>query len=304
MDYDVCIIGAGPAGLSAATYSTSEGLNTLVLEAERVGGQARLSAHIENVLGFPKGISGQKFTSAAEKQVKRFGGSFYMERVVALAADTTRYLLQLSGGGMVAAKVVVVATGVQYRKLDVPGIRSFGVFYGADPAVGPLWEGKRVAIVGGANSAGQCAVHFSSFCAELLLLVRANTLEKGMSTYLVDKISGCPNIVTRLASEVVRVEPAGVTLRIHLTSGEVEEVAALFLFIGAEPHTEWLDVAKDPKGFILTGKRAGAHLPHGTSLSGVFAIGDVRSGSIKRIASAVGDGAAVVSEIHSYLEKD
>jgi thioredoxin reductase (NADPH) len=308
--YDVVIVGAGPSGLGAGVYAATEGLSTLILEPFRLGGQASQSARIDNYLGFPDGVSGKQLTDRALKQVRRYGARIEQDRMVALgiSEDGASHLLQLESGKVEAARTVVLAVGVQYRKLNIPGINTFGVFYGAAPTEAPKWKGKRIAIIGGANSAGQCAVHYSNFCADILLLVRADRLDKGMSAYLVDRVDSCKNVNVLLQHEVNEVVGKGHCLDLVMNDGRVETVDGLFLFIGAEPKTDWLtQVEKDTRGFIRTGLHVQYEsryiLPHETSKGGVFAIGDVREGSVKRVASAVGDGAAVVSEIHQYLEK-
>lgn len=301
ISFDVCIVGAGPAGLSAATFASSAGLKTLIIESKKVGGQAYHSARIDNLIGFPRGVSGKRLADAAERQIRSFGAKVVFDKVTALGHDTTMKMVQLESGLLIPSRTVVVATGVQYRRLNIPGIDSFGVFYGADPAhAASQWKGKRIAIVGGANSAGQCAVHHSLFCADILLLVRASSLDKGMTQYLVDRVQGLENVDVRTEEEIARVEQVGAGLRLHLKSGKTEEVDGLFLFIGAEPSCEWTGCDLDQKGFIITGQ---GRLSHETSIPGVFAIGDVRSGSIKRVASAVGDGAAVETEVHLYLAR-
>lgn len=308
MTQDVVIVGAGPAGLGAGVYAATEGLSTLILEPFRVGGQASQSARIDNYLGFPDGISGKQLTERAVRQVKRYGGRIEQDRLTALGMDDPYILCQLESGRVVPTRVAVLATGVQYRKLSIPGINTFGVFYGASPTEGASWRGKRIAIVGGANSAGQCAVHYSGFCNDVLLLVRADSLDKGMSAYLRDRVLEQGNVKVMLQHEIVEIKGRGNCLDLILSNGKVERVDGLFLFIGAEPKTDWLDgsIEKDAKGFLRTGLHVQYEnryiLPHESSMKGVFVIGDVREGSVKRVASAVGDGAAVVSEIHQYLE--
>lgn len=310
-DYDVAIIGAGPAGLGAGVYAATEGLRTGIIESRSIGGQASLSARIDNYLGFPEGITGRSLTQRAVKQVRRYGGRIILDQVEALGTDPdgTR-LLQLSHGRVISSHSLIIASGVQYRKLDVPGAGSFGVFYGASPVEAKRWEGKTVGIVGGANSAGQCAVHYATACKKILMFIRSEAgLEKGMSSYLIERVISLPNVEVRPASPILSIESRGNCMDVVTPSDRVR-VDALFLFIGAEPRTEWLPCLRDGKGFIRTGlaldaEQAGGRLvlPHETSEDGVFAIGDVRQGSVKRVASAVGEGAAVVSELHQWLAR-
>lgn len=315
-DWDVVILGGGPAGLGAAVYSATEGLRTLIVEPRSLGGQAAQSARIDNYLGFPNGISGKQLTDRAIKQVKRYGGVHWQDKAVALGvhadlenSDITQ-LVQLESGKVVTSASVVLTLGVQYRKLSIPGVNSFGVFYGANPHEAGQWGGKKIAVVGGANSAGQCVAHYAGFCSDVYLLVRGAQLD--MSHYLVERIAGNGNVAVQLETQVVEINGKGNCLTLHLSDGRELEVDGLFLFIGADPHTQWVKeqgVMCDAKGFILSGlalaraDTAGVVLPHETSRVGVFTAGDVRQGTVKRVASAVGDGAAVVSEIHQYLRR-
>jgi thioredoxin reductase (NADPH) len=318
--YDVAVVGAGPAGLATAVYAASEGLSVVVLEARAFGGQAGASSRIENYLGFPTGISGLALAGRAFSQAQKFGADIVIPGTVRLL-DCRRsdgYALELEDGVVVRARAVVIASGAEYRRPDLPGLseaESGGVHYWASPVEGKLCEGQEVTLVGGGNSAGQAAVYLAGRAAKVWMLVRRAGLEETMSRYLIDRIGAQPNIELLPQTEVERLEVdgSGALCRIawrDRATGEVSErpMRRLFLFIGADPCTDWLegcDVAIDPKGFVRTGKaaRPAEADPPGlmTSLDGVFAIGDVRSGSIKRVAAAVGEGAAVVAQIHAWL---
>jgi thioredoxin reductase (NADPH) len=324
--YDVTVIGAGPAGLATAVYAASEGLSVLVLDGEVLGGQAGASARIENYLGFPTGISGLALTGRALNQAHKFGAQ------VAIPLRATQLKCGPSGSGGAGAyaeillseqgparsKVVVIASGARYRRPDLPDLKSFegdSVHYWASPAEAKLCAGEEVALVGGGNSAGQAVVYLSSHVKQLTMIVRGEGLEASMSRYLIDRISMLKNVEVAVASEVAALHGPGpgaldrLTIR-NRSSGALSELAArqLFMFIGAEPNTAWLDgcVDLDEKGYVLTGAsrrqpQAAVTYPLQTSMPRVFAIGDVRSGSTKRVASAVGEGAAVVAQIHSVL---
>lgn len=317
--YDVAVVGAGPAGLATAVYAASEGLSVLVLESRAFGGQAGASSRIENYLGFPTGISGQALAGRAFNQAQKFGADIVIPGVVrrldCTGADS--YRLDLDDGTTIEARAVVVATGADYRRPPFPGLTEAerdGVHYWASRVEGALCSGQEVALVGGGNSAGQAAVFLSSVAAKVWMLVR-RPLETTMSQYLIERIAAQPNIELKIHTEVERldVDEAGVLSRIawrNHSTGETGEhpLRHLFLFVGADPCADWLkgcDVAIDAKGFILTGRpaRPDQEDPPAlmTSLDGVFAIGDVRSGSTKRVAAAVGEGAAVVAQIHAYL---
>lgn len=318
--YDVAVVGAGPAGLATSVYAASEGLSVVVLETRAFGGQAGASARIENYLGFPTGISGMALAGRAFNQAQKFGAE------VVIPASVRRldcncpdgdYVLETEDDGKVRARTVVIASGAEYRHPRAPGLEDAesGVHYWASPVEGALCAGQEVALVGGGNSAGQAAVYLASKAAKVWMLVRGPGLEATMSRYLIDRIKAQANIALLPHTEVSRltVDSSGVLERVTWRdnrSGEESERAIqhLFLFIGADPCTSWLDgcaAAIDDKGFVLTGKAARPHdtsaLPLMTSLDGVFAIGDVRSGSTKRVAAAVGEGAAVVAQIHGYL---
>ena len=324
--YDVVIVGGGPAGLGAAVYAASEGLRTVLVERRATGGQAGQSSRIENYLGFPDGISGTQLTNRAHRQAQRFGAEILTTRdVVGLDVRPASRAVRFDDGGEVVAHAVLLATGISYRKLDVPGADEFtgrGVFYGSASTEASACMGDEVFIVGGANSAGQAAVFFARHARRVTLLVRASNLEASMSHYLIRQIAELPNIDVRLDCEVVAVEGdehlEALTVR-NCTSGSDETMKAghLFVFIGAAPRTEWLDgvVARDSRGFVLTGPDllVDGRRPPGWRLDrdpyfleasspGVFAAGDVRANSVKRVASAVGEGAMAIQLIHSYLE--
>jgi thioredoxin reductase (NADPH) len=324
--YDLVIIGAGPAGLAGAVYGASEGLRTIVLEREAAGGQAGTSARIENYLGFPQGISGADLTRRATTQAKRLGAELITAReVTGLRIDDAYRYVTLDDGTELSCHAVLVCTGVQVRELDVPGIERFvggSVYYGAAASEAVYYKGKRVFVVGAANSAGQGAMFLSRYAQEVVILARGETLEASMSRYLVDQIEGTENIEVRVNTEVSAVEGAehleAVTLR-DRKSGETETVPAdaLFVFIGAKPSSGIVAplVECDAAGYVYTGpdlirdgrrprswrlKRDPFLLE--TSVPGIFAAGDVRHGVIRRVASAVGQGAVAVSIIHKYLE--
>jgi thioredoxin reductase (NADPH) len=317
--YDVAIIGAGPAGLAAAVYSTSEGLSVLVLDCRAFGGQAGASARIENYLGFPTGISGIALMARAYNQAQKFGAEVAIpEEAVRLEEETTdgdrRFILHLTSGELVRARVVVIASGAEYRRLDVSNLAQYEgshVHYWASPIETRLCVGEEVALVGAGNSAGQAAVYLASQARKVWMIVRGDSLTATMSRYLCDRIAAQPNIEVLLKTEVTALEGHGDRLeqirwRNRATGEETcKKLSHLFLFIGALPNTGWLEQAglkRDAKGFILTGDRAGdARGSFETSLRGVFAIGDVRASSVKRVAASVGEGAVVVSAIHAYL---
>jgi thioredoxin reductase (NADPH) len=320
--YDVCIVGGGPAGLAAGVYAASEGLSTVIVEREAPGGQAGQSSSIENYLGFPKGLSGSDLAQRALAQVSRFGAELVLAReVVGLEQRGTVRAVLLEGGGEVEARSVVVSTGVSYRRLEAEGIDHLtgrGVYYGATAAEAAQSAGDLVFIVGGANSAGQAALNFAKHAERVTLVVRGSDLLATMSTYLVDRITASANISVRCGTEVGAAHGDDHLERLTLVeraTGEREEVEAswLFVFIGASPRTDWLgsSVARDQHGFVLTGPEVAtvgtswalARSPFAleTSVPGVFAAGDVRRESMKRVASAVGEGAMSIYLIHRYL---
>ena len=322
--YDVCIVGGGPAGLAAAVYAASEGLSTVVVEREAPGGQAGQSAAIENYLGFPKGLSGSDLTQRAIAQAARFGAEMVLARdVVGFEARGPVRAVRFDGSGEIEARALIVATGVSYRRLEAAGLDALtgrGVYYGASAGEARLVQGDEVYVVGAANSAGQAALHLSRFAKRVVLVVRAATLADTMSRYLVERILAAPNIAVRYRCQVASGRGDGHLEALTLAdrdSGATEEVPTswLYVFIGASPRTDWLgpDVVRDAKGFVVTGQDlAGpgwarrwplARPPFvlETSVPGVFAAGDVRLDSMKRVASAVGEGAMSVYLVHRYL---
>ncbi len=322
--YDLCIVGGGPAGLAAAVYGASEGLGTVVIEREAPGGQAGQSASIENYLGFPRGLSGADLTHRAVAQARRFGAEMVLARdVVGFEARGPVRAVLFADGSEIEARTVLVATGVSYRLLDAPGLEGLagrGVFYGANAGDARACEGEEVLIVGAANSAGQAALNFALFARRVVLLVRSDSLEATMSQYLVERIRAAPNVDVWLQTEVVGgrgTEHLEAVTLARRAAGTEEEVPAnwLFVFIGASPRTDWLgpEVARDERGFVITGPelvgRDGARrwpltrppFALETSVPGVFAAGDVRLDSMKRVASAVGEGAMSVYLVHRYL---
>ncbi|MDE9364161.1 FAD-dependent oxidoreductase [Luteipulveratus sp. YIM 133132] len=318
---DLAIVGAGPAGLAAAVYGASEGLETVVLDSEAIGGQAGTSSMIRNYLGFPRGISGMRLTQRARFQAARFGARFFAARPVTSldpGVDGEPHTVHLDGH-RIRARTVLIASGVSYRRLGVPGIEALvglGVSYGAAMSAARDCTGLDVCVVGGGNSAGQAALHLSRFARSVSILIRRDSLEETMSAYLIREIEGNPRIVVRPRTEVVdggggnRLEwlklkgPDGEPTKVH--------VGGLFLLLGAKPCVDWIpdSVTLDERGFVHTGRdvppqRWGGEVPPAaltTSVPGVFAAGDVRSGSMKRVASASGEGAAVVPLVHSYLD--
>jgi thioredoxin reductase (NADPH) len=317
-EYDVVIVGAGPAGLSAAVYGASEGFRTLVVDEGGIGGQATLSSLIRNYLGFPRGVSGARLSEQAYEQAWVLGASFaLMERVERLEREDGRIRVTLSEHGPVSARAVILATGATYRRIGVPELEELngaGVFYGGPASEAHGLKGLEVYVVGGANSAGQAALHLARFARRVTLVVRSGSLAAGMSHYLARHIEATPNVDVRLRTEVVGGGGDDGWLRhlvLRAAGGEDETVEAegLFLMIGARPRTDWLpeEVARDSRGFILTGadlgEDAGWPLERNpflleTSMPGVFAAGDVRHGAVKRVASAVGDGSIAIQLVH------
>ena len=321
---DVAVVGAGPAGLAAAVYASSEGLSTVVLEAEAVGGQAGTSSMIRNYLGFPRGISGMRLAQRARNQAIRFGTRFFTGwSVTSLepGVDGAAHVVHTDGGD-VRARAVVVATGVRYRMLGVPSVEAFvglGVFYGSAMSAAREMEGTDVVVVGGGNSAGQAAIHLAKFARSVTILVRRDGLEATMSQYLISEIAHLPRVQVRTCSEVVGATGAGrieqITVRDTRTGAEeVLPCRGLVLLLGAEPHCEWLPecLARDARGFVLTGRDVPADrwidgLPPAslaTTVPGVFAAGDIRATSMKRVAAASGEGASVVPLVHAWLEPE
>ncbi len=315
--YDVVVVGAGPAGLAASVYAGSEGLSALTLDCRAFGGQAGASARIENYLGFPTGITGLALMARAYHQAQKFGVEMAIPDEVAglqgpaISPGNGRFLLTLANRERVRARTVVIASGARYRRLDVANLAAFEgscVHYWASPLEGKLCAGQEVALVGGGNSAGQAAVYLSSQAAKVWLIVRGPSLDASMSRYLVERIAARPNVEILTDTNVTALEGQDGVLEAircrQLRSGEeaTRAIRHLFLFIGADPNTDWLSgsgVALDDKGFVRTG--ANTLRPLETSLPGVFAIGDVRAGSVKRVAAAVGEGAQVVAALHAFL---
>lgn len=312
--YDVAIVGSGPAGMAAAVYGASEGLDVLILESWAFGGQAGASARIENYLGFPTGISGRALMGRAYAQAQKFGAGMALPLVVeGIEADGDGFRLGTADGRSVRARTAVIASGAVYRRPRVAGIEDYegsGVHYWASPIEARLCANEEVALVGGGNSAGQAAVFLAAHVRKVHMLVRGPGLAESMSRYLVDRIAALPAIELHTETEIVELEGEQDVLKAVVwrdkKDGAVtrKPIGHLFLFIGADPNTGWLAgcaVAIDDKGFVLTGPPAGAGRTLETSLPGLFAIGDVRSGSTKRVAAAVGDGAAVVQALHQVL---
>jgi thioredoxin reductase (NADPH) len=318
--YDVVVIGAGPAGLAAGVYGASEGLRTLVVEAAAPGGQAGSSSKIENYLGFPEGLSGEELAKRAFLQANRLGAEFLTQRASNIRSENQYRIIQMEGGQEVTCHVCLIATGVDYCKLDVPGadkLSGAGVYYGAALTEAMSCKEEAVYIVGGANSAGQAAMHFSRYADKVHMLVRGKSLESSMSKYLIDQIEATPNITVETCTEVIGM--AGDThlecLTLKTPNGEERRPAgSLFIFIGAAPKTDWLpsDLCRDSKGFILAGPDLKAKSPNSwkldrdpylleTSVPGIFVAGDVRFNSVKRCASAVGEGSIAIQFVHQYL---
>lgn len=325
--YDVVIVGAGPAGLSAAVYGASEGLHTIVIESSAIGGQAGTSSMIRNYLGFPRGISGAALAARAYEQAWFFGAHFYfMRRAAGLRAEGQNHVVVLDDGTELLGRTVILAMGAEYRHLELPHLDSLvgsGVFYGAAVTEAKAMQGKEVFVVGGGNAAGQAAAYLSKFASRVTMLVRGDSLTDTMSDYLMNEIVTCGNIEVCCNVEIAacygdhRLE--GLMVR-DLSTGEETAVSgsALFILIGASPHTEWLPdtVLCDDEGYVITGQdlsRDGRYLgswplermprPFETSVPGVFAVGDVRSRSVKRVASAVGEGSVTISQVHEYLQE-
>jgi thioredoxin reductase (NADPH) len=313
--YDVAVIGAGPAGLAAAVYAASEGLETIVIEGLAPGGQAGTSSRIENYLGFPTGISGQALAGRAQVQAQKFGARLAISRTAAaLQCDARPFRVSLDDGQSIAAHAVVIATGARYRRLDVADYERFegqGIHYAATFLEGHLCERQEVVVVGGGNSAGQAAVFLSQQAAHVHLMVRSDGLAATMSDYLIQRIDSSPKITLHTHTEIVSLEGDRYLERVTWAgrrSGaqETRDIGNVFVMIGAQPNTDWLDgcVPLDNRGFVRTGRSCGdgaAGSPYETSVSGIFAVGDVRAGSTKRVASGVGEGSVVVSAVHEYL---
>jgi len=326
--YDVVIIGAGPAGLAAAVYGASEGLKTLLIERKAPGGQAGTSSRIENYLGFPTGLTGADLTRRAISQAKRLGAEFLSPREVSSITKKDNYsLITLSDSVTIPCRSVIITTGVNYRQLETEGINTFtgaGIYYGAATTEATSCRGKEVFIVGGGNSAGQSAVYLSKFASKVTIIIRKDNLNETMSSYLIQQIAALPNISISPNSVILSARGTNYLEFLHiqnLKSGvtEIFQAAALYIFIGAKPLTEWLDdsIERDDKGFIKTGREhmESKSYQHSWSLTrdpfsletsqpGVFAAGDVRSGAMNRIASAVGEGSMAISFVHKYLSEN
>lgn len=324
-DFDVIIVGAGPAGLAASVYASSEGLKTLTVEGESIGGQAGSSSLIRNYLGFPRGVSGAELAQRAYQQAWVFGTKFlFMRQVDGLRDEDGRHVLQLSDGSEVTARAVILATGVSYRRIDIVGLEQFqgrGVFYGASASDAQSLAGQDVCIVGGGNSAGQAAMHFAPYARRVRVVVRGSSLGESMSHYLRDRLYSEDNVDVLLNTEVVGGGGQGRLDHLELrqnSSGETRTVpgAALFILIGAHPRTDWLPaiIERDRWGFVMTGAdalQAKLERGHGmpqrlpylfeTCAPGVFAVGDLRHGAEKRVASAVGEGSVVIKQVIEYL---
>jgi len=317
--YDLVVVGGGPAGLAAAVYGASEGLKTVLVEREAPGGQAGQSSRIENYLGFPAGLSGSDLARRATDQARRLGAELLsVHEAVGLRAEGAARLVALSGGEVLSASCVLVASGVSYRQLSTPGFAELtgaGVYYGAAMTEARACQQQHVVVIGGANSAGQAAVYFSGYAHSVTMLVRGPSLEQSMSHYLIEQIAALPNIEVRTGSAATAAEADGGRLRRLRVRGPDGEhpldADACFVFIGASPRTDWLEgvVGRDERGFILAGRDAQQNgwplqrepYPLESTVPGVFVAGDVRSRSIKRVASAVGEGSMAVSLVHEYL---
>jgi thioredoxin reductase (NADPH) len=318
-EFDLAIVGAGPAGLSAAVYGASEGLRVLVIDEGGIGGQARSSSLIRNYLGFAMGVSGSRLAEQAHEQAVVFGARFlFMHRVGGLARSGPRLTLSLEDGRLVSARAVVLATGATYRRLDVPSLealRGSGVYYGGPVSEAPALKGRDAYVAGGGNSAGQAALHLARYARRVTLVVRASALGDGMSHYLVQAVRAAPNVDVRTDTAVVGGGGDGRLQQLVLRDGGGREervsADALFVLIGARPHVEWLprEIARDSHGFLLTGVDVDGPdwplerrpLPLETSMPGVLAAGDVRHASVKRVASAVGEGGTAVQLVHTLL---
>jgi thioredoxin reductase (NADPH) len=325
--YDLIIVGGGPAGLAAAVYGASEGLDTVMIEREAPGGQAGTSSRIENYLGFPVGLSGADLARRAVTQARRFGVEILSpQEVKGIRVEDPYRFVQLTDGSEISCHALILALGVSWKRLDVPGLEKLtgaGVYYGAAQTEAIACQGEEVYIIGGANSAGQAAMYFSKYARQVTILVRGESLTKSMSQYLIDQINETPNIKVMVHSSVIEAKGETSLEEIAIANsqtGETQTVNAtsLFIFIGAVPRTDWLDgvIERDNRGFVLTGQdlKHGGNRPKGwtlerdpflleTNVPGVFAVGDVRHNSVKRVASGVGEGSICVQFVHQYLSK-
>jgi thioredoxin reductase (NADPH) len=324
MEFDLVIVGAGPAGLSGAVYGASEGFSTLVVDAGGLGGQATSSSLIRNYLGFSRGVSGRRLAQQAYEQAWVFGANFaFMQTATGLRRERDQLFVTLSDCGGVRARAVLLATGARYRRLDIPALEALngaGVFYGGPTSEAPSMAGRDVYVLGGANSAGQAALHLARYARRVTLVARARSLDAGMSHYLVRQVEATPKLQVRLGTEIVGGRGDGWLEQLVLrdradASEETVDADGLFLMIGARPHTEWLppEVDRDAQGFVLTGTdlRGDDAWPLDrspflleTSMPGLFAAGDVRHGSVKRVASAVGEGSVAIQLLHSLFAAD
>lgn len=319
-DFDLLVVGAGPAGLASSVYASSEGVRTLTVERQAIGGQAGSSSLIRNYLGFSRGISGAELGQRAYQQAWVFGAHFLLMREVeSLRREDGRFVAEIGGVGRVSADAVILSAGVSYRRLGVPSLEALtdkGVYYGASVSAAQSLAGLHAVVVGGGNSAGQAVLHLARYCERVTLVVRTEDLASGMSAYLVEAIGAEPVIVVRTGAEVVEGHGEGRLERVDVrdrATGETDTIRAdgLFVMIGAHPRTEWLpdEVGRDRFGFVLTGNDAEAAgwpldrspYPYESTAPGFFAVGDVRSGSVKRVASAVGEGSVAVSQVHQFL---
>ncbi|MEM6752691.1 MAG: FAD-dependent oxidoreductase [Cyanobacteria bacterium P01_C01_bin.38] len=326
--YDLIIVGGGPAGLAAAVYGASEGLKTLMIEKEAPGGQAGTSSRIENYLGFPVGLSGGDLARRAVTQARRFGVEILTpQEVQGIRVQDQYRIIKLTDGSEISCHALILALGVAWRRLNVTGIERLtgaGIYYGAAQTEARSCEGEEVYIIGAANSAGQGAMYFSKYASKVIILVRGDSLTKSMSQYLIDQIEATPNIEVRLHTSVIEAKGENSLEELVLVNNSTDEkqtvsATSLFIFIGAKPSTEWLDgvLETDERGFILAGvdlKNNGKNRPKGwnldrdpflleTNIPGIFAVGDVRHGSVKRVASGVGEGSICVQFVHNYLSK-
>ena len=316
--YDVVVVGAGPAGLAAGVYGASEGLRTLMIDALAPGGQAGSSSKIENYLGFPDGISGEELAKRAALQAGRLKAEFLTQRVESIRSENGYHIVALGDGREVSCRVCLIATGVDYLRLEIPGEERFtgaGLFYGAALTETNTCSNEVVHIVGGANSAGQAAMHFSRHAREVRMLVRGSGLEHSMSRYLIDQIEATPNIQVETGTELKALDGSGHLECLTLSTPQGEEKrpgGSVFIFIGAAPKTAWLppEVARDNKGFVYSGPDLKAKQlwkldrdPYllETTVPGIFVAGDVRHGSVKRVASSVGEGSIAIQFVHQYL---
>ena len=318
--YDVVIVGAGPAGLASAVYGASEGLHTLIVDSLAPGGQAGSSSKIENYLGFYEGISGERLAHQAFIQAGRLGAEFLTQRVCSIRSENGYHIAKLADGREISCRVLIIATGVEYCRLDIPGEQKFhgaGLFFGAALTEAASCANQEIYIVGGANSAGQAAMYFARHASKVRMLLRGESLHKSMSRYLINQIESTPNITVETYTQIRALAGDDHLQRIVVETSdgtETRPATSVFVFIGAEPKTDWLpsNIARDPKGFVLTGpdlKTKSGSLwkfdrdPYllETTVPGIFVAGDVRSGSVKRVASSVGEGSIAIQFVHQYL---